>query len=355
MNRLPNLDVLRFFLASFVILFHLPKLCRNQGLPYFNDLPIFHKGMEAVYMFFVLSGFLIIRLIYRAKKRNVFSIKKFYVRRILRIFPLYYLVLIFGFAFYNFILPMLEIEFPINYDLSEGLLLTTFFLPNVFSTLYEPGGILEILWSIGIEEQFYLMIAPFLFFIKRRWILVSLLMLTSLYFIVFHLNDLEVLRRFKFVYFFIFSGGIIAILEEENQLEFLKRSKLIPFFIVLMTIVYFTTTIFHFNTLWLRNLSTCVLFALFIHSISHNNHGIAIRSKLLNHFGNISYGIYMYHVIALNIVVFLFLKVQELDIFNDVITIILINILTFVLSILISHISYVYFESYFLKLKNKFR
>ncbi|MBT8271721.1 MAG: acyltransferase family protein, partial [Bacteroidia bacterium] len=117
MNRLPNLDVLRFFLASAVVLFHIPKLSRNQGLPFYDELPIFHRGHEAVYMFFVLSGFLIIQLIYRAKLKHVFSIRKFYMRRILRIFPLYYLILIFGFTFYNFILPQLNIDFDIRYEL----------------------------------------------------------------------------------------------------------------------------------------------------------------------------------------------------------------------------------------------
>ena len=111
MNRLPNLDVLRFILASLVIIFHLPQLCRNQGLPYFLDAPIFNRGVEAVYMFFVLSGFLIIKIIYNDKLRDRFSIRKFYMRRILRIFPLYYLILIFGFVFYWQILPVLGIPF----------------------------------------------------------------------------------------------------------------------------------------------------------------------------------------------------------------------------------------------------
>ena len=163
MERLPNLDPLRFFLASLVILFHLPQLSYNQGLPSLPTIPIFNRGTEAVYMFFILSGFLIIRGIYRSKLQERFSIKKFYIRRILRIFPLYYLIVAFGFFFYNFMLPLLGIPFEINYNLKEGILMTVFFLPNVFGKMYEPGGILEILWSIGIEEQFYIMIAPLLF------------------------------------------------------------------------------------------------------------------------------------------------------------------------------------------------
>ena len=355
MNRLPNLDVLRFILASLVIIFHLPQLCRNQGLPYFLDAPIFNRGVEAVYMFFVLSGFLIIKIIYNDKLRDRFSIRKFYIRRILRIFPLYYLILIFGFVFYWQILPLLGIPFENNYNLSNAVLLGTFFLPNVMSKLYMPGGILEVLWSIGIEEQFYIIVAPLLFIINKHRILQTLLILTTVYFIIFHLEFFNVLQEYIMVFFFLFFGGIVAILEDKKQLEFLKKSVIFPVLITILTVLYFTTSLFEFESVFLFNLVTMLLFGSFIHTIAHNNKGIEIRNRMLNYFGQISYGIYMFHVIALNIVVFLFLKVEWLKTFSDNMTIILINILTFALTIFMAHLSYRYFETYFLKLKNKFR
>ncbi|WP_157717149.1 acyltransferase [Formosa sp. Hel1_31_208] len=355
MDRLPNLDPLRFLLASLVMLFHIPQLCRNQGLPYSIDAPIFNRGTEAVYMFFVLSGFLIIRLIYRQKQRDAFSIRKFYMRRILRIFPLYYLIVIFGFLFYWLILPALHIPYENNYNLGEGIVLTTFFLPNIFGKLYQPGGILEILWSIGIEEQFYLMIAPMLFFIRKSKILPVLSLLTLGYFILFHLHVLDLLRTYKFVYFLLFAGGIIAILEEQQHLEFLKRSPVIPIVIVASVILYFTTDLFRFSQVWITNAITMLLFSIFIHTLAHNNWGKRINNKLLSHLGHISYGIYMFHVIALNFVVFVMLKVQQFEIFSDDITLLLIYILTFALTILMAHLSYKYFETFFLKLKTKFR
>ncbi|MCB0462061.1 MAG: acyltransferase [Flavobacteriaceae bacterium] len=355
MKRLPNLDVLRFVLATLVLMFHLPQLSRNQGLPYFDDLPIFHRGIEAVYMFFVLSGFLIIRLIYNEKLRGVFSIKKFYMRRILRIFPLYYLIVAFGFVFYQLILPILGIPFENNYNLVEGILLCVFFMPNVFGSLYEPGGILEILWSIGIEEQFYLLIAPLMFFIKPKRIFAVLVLLTVLYFVVFHTNGFEFLKRYKLVYFLVFVGGITAILEIKLYLEFLKQSILLPLLIVILTILYFTTDILLFETSWLQNLVTSVLFSLFIHTLAHNNCGIEIKHKTINYFGTISYGIYMFHAIALNFVVFLFLKMEFVSKLQDTLVVLLINILTFAITILFAHFSYTNFESYFLQLKQKFR
>ena len=355
MKRLPNLDVLRFLLASLVIVFHLPQLSRNQGLPYFLEAPIFNRGVEAVYMFFVLSGFLIIKIIYNAKQRDAFSVRKFYIRRVLRIFPLYYLILVFGFIFYWLILPFLGISFENNYNLTNAVLLGTFFLPNVMSKLYMPGGILEVLWSIGIEEQFYIIVAPLLFIINKHRILQTLLILTSVYFIIFHLDFFNILQEYIMVFFFLFFGGIIAILEDKKQLEFLKKTWVTPTLIVILTLLYFTTSLFEFESKWLFNLSTMVLFGLFIHTIAHNNKEIKIKNPVLNYLGQISYGIYMFHVIALNTVVFLFLKVEWLKTFNDNMTIILIYILTFALTILMAHLSYRYFETYFLKLKNKFR
>jgi peptidoglycan/LPS O-acetylase OafA/YrhL len=98
-----------------------------------------------------------------------------------------------------------------------------------------------------------------------------------------------------------------------------------------------------------------VLFSLFIHSISFNNYNISIKNKALNYLGKISYGIYVYHVLALNFTVFLFLKFESLRNLPPNIIVIFIYSLTFAITILIAHLSFKYFESYFLKLKHKFR
>ncbi|WP_044404257.1 acyltransferase [Lacinutrix sp. Hel_I_90] len=353
MKRLPNLNPLRFVLAFLVLIFHLPQLSRNQGLPYFNGLPIFNKGIEAVYMFFVLSGFLIIRQIYVAKTNHTFSIKNFYTRRALRILPLYFLIVAFGLFFYNVVLPFLGIPFEINYEAKDTVLLLLF--PNVFSGLFEPGGILEILWSIGIEEQFYLTIAPLMLLIKNRRVVIVLTVITVLYLLLFHLDFFEVLRRFQFVYFFILFGGIIAVLEAQEKLLFLKKSKIISMGIVVLIIFYFFTDWLKCDSRILYNLITAILFSLFIHAISSHPKGFKVRNKLLNYLGSISYGIYMYHVIVLNAMVFLFLQLNKIVVFNDVLTIVLLNVMTLVFTILLAHVSYKYFETYFLKLKNKYR
>jgi peptidoglycan/LPS O-acetylase OafA/YrhL len=353
LKRLPNLDVLRFVLSFFVLIFHLPQLSKNQNLPYFDGLDLFSKGTHAVYMFFVLSGFLIIGQIYNLKNRNNFNIAKFYKNRALRILPLYYLIVVFGLIFYNLILPFLNIDFPKTYSINEGILYNLFFLPNVFSKLYAPGGILEILWSIGIEEQFYLIVAPLLFVVNNKYVLYFILTLTVVCFGIYHQESISIFRRYNGVFFLLFSGGIISILGIENKLELFKNNKGISYLIIALTALNFSTSIFEFeNPIW-SSLFITILYPLFIYTISHNNFVPNIKFKWLNHLGKISYGLYMYHAIALNFVVFCALKIQPYNILNDICMIILINILTLIITIIIAQFSYKYYESYFLKFKNK--
>ena len=115
------------------------------------------------------------------------------------------------------------------------------------------------------------------------------------------------------------------------------------------------TDIFAFDLLWIHNLVTSILFGLFIHTLSINNQGVEITNKWMHHFGKISYGIYMYSAIAMNIVVFVFLKLPFKSSLGDTLTILLINALTFILTIIFAHISYTYLEKYFLKKKIRFR
>jgi len=226
--------------------------------------------------------------------------------------------------------------------------------PNVFAGLYAPGGILEILWSIGIEEQFYLVIAPLMLFIRNNKLIIILTILALAYFVIFHIDYFGLLPRFQFLYFFILFGGVIAVLEEQEQLNFLKHNA-IGLLIVLLTVIHFLTDWLKVDSRLIYNLITTILFSLFIHAISCNPKLYQIKNKTLNYLGSISYGIYMYHAIVLNAVVFLFLQLKKSIAINNVVTVILINVLTITLSIIVAHFSYKYFETYFLKLKNKFR
>src|SRR6187402_3562068 len=98
----PGLNNLRFLAALVIFVYHQEYKKKLLGFEYHWVDQLFTIGDLAVTLFFVLSGFLITYLLLAEKKAiNTIDIKKYYMRRILRIWPLYYLILLLGF----FILP----------------------------------------------------------------------------------------------------------------------------------------------------------------------------------------------------------------------------------------------------------
>ena len=353
MKILPNITSLRFVLALLVVLFHIPDFFKNRGFPYFDNLPIFHKGTEAVYMFFSLSGFLIIQQLFIEKTNtNSIDLKAFFLRRIVRIFPLYYLVLGFGFLYYRIILPYLGYAFESNYDLWYGVFLSTTFFPNILSS-YKPGGIINVLWSIGIEEQFYILIAPLFFFISVKKIIPFIGFFTILYFITFFSGLAPFLKNYNMYFFYFSFGGLCSIFLIKSNLNALLIRFKIPVFLIF--ILYFSTSIFydylqeiyyHFFSMILFGV---VIFMLVSKPITF------LENKKMQYLGKISFGIYMLHAITLQLVGFAYLKFLTILNLPNYILILIINILVLVITLLAAHFSYKYYESYFLNLKVKFQ
>lgn len=92
-----GLNALRFFAAFLVVLHHAEQIRLKNDLFNLKNFSLFNNGGIAVSFFFVLSGFLISYLLLKeVKQTGDISIKKFYVRRILRIWPLYFLLVFIG-------------------------------------------------------------------------------------------------------------------------------------------------------------------------------------------------------------------------------------------------------------------
>src|ERR1700748_3873405 len=97
LNWFPGLNGLRFLAAAMVVLMHIHNNMGNSGLAQLPAWPILFKGLYAVSFFFVLSGFLITWLLLQEQQRSrTIDIKKFYLRRIFRIWPLYFIVITLG-------------------------------------------------------------------------------------------------------------------------------------------------------------------------------------------------------------------------------------------------------------------
>ncbi len=153
-----NLDVIRFIAAALVVVFHTENKKGLFGLKRIDSFFVNTIGDYAVTIFFILSGFLITYLLLKEKaKTNTINIPKFYTRRILRIWPLYYLIVLIG----CFILPYISVLYIPGKSLlwqylsTSTILLYLFFLPNIVFGMYGNIPYVDQTWSIGVEEQYY--------------------------------------------------------------------------------------------------------------------------------------------------------------------------------------------------------
>lgn len=152
----PELDVLRFF-AFLAVFFHhgLPGFDEShyRGISFLlvNALSILRAaGAFGVCLFFVLSAYLITELLRREESRTgMLRVKFFYLRRMLRIWPLYFLFLFLAFGL-GAVVPFLRIE-------GTRILAFLFLAGNWYVSAAGCGASsIGPLWSISLEEQFYL-------------------------------------------------------------------------------------------------------------------------------------------------------------------------------------------------------
>jgi peptidoglycan/LPS O-acetylase OafA/YrhL len=145
-----SLDGLRAFSIIGVVWFH-----SWWGTPYYPilaKLPILRMGEYGVHMFYVVSGFLITTLLLRERARfGEFSLRDFYIRRTLRIWPLYYSVV----ALYVFVVLFFERSPQRSASFFHYLPSFLTFTYPWFLTAKWPGGIFNLAGTLAVEEQFY--------------------------------------------------------------------------------------------------------------------------------------------------------------------------------------------------------
>lgn len=153
-----GLDNLRAFAIIMVILFHYPRWFDHPA--WFPEILKF--GWTGVDLFFVLSGFLIAsQLFAQIIKDGTFSMKEFYIKRFFRIIPIYYFVL----ALY-FLFPVLSGE-----QLLPPLWKFLTFTHNIAFTDFETHRAFGVVWSLCVEEHFYLLLpVTLLLLLKTGWL-----------------------------------------------------------------------------------------------------------------------------------------------------------------------------------------
>ncbi|KJS07062.1 MAG: acyltransferase [Flavobacteriales bacterium BRH_c54] len=361
-----NLDGLRFF--SFLSVFFFHSFHTNSD--YLKSLPIydfikfdvFGEGNLGVNFFFVLSGFLITYLLIKEKKINAqINIKLFLIRRVLRIWPLFFFCVGFGFL----IFPQIKLIFGQTPNETANPIYYLTFLNNFDFIRNGPpdSSVLGILWSIAIEEQFYLIwpLILFVFPIKKFWIPFSLIILLSLLFRAFNddylLHELHTLSCIGDMAVGAFGAWLI--LEFNSfKLKIQQLNKMYIAFIYIFTIiVYFFRSELLYSSFEIRIFERLIVSIIFLFVILEQNYAQNSFYKLSNlkyisKLGKITYGLYCLHFIGILISI----NLTKMFSFNTSLwqVLLLETSLALIITIVISKISYRYLESPFLRLKNKF-
>ena len=313
-------------------------------------------GFISLDSFFVLSSFLITwKALEELNFSNNFNFKNFLVRRTLRIWPLYFLVVLLGYLIVYFLtyfnnsinsLPSFWsfLFFILNFDIIE----------NGYDFLF----FMVFLWTISVEEQFYIFWAVILKWFNNHILKISiLLILMSLIFRIYFLsspinlnfNTISALGNFGV-------GSVIAISAFKKDkllslIQQLSKNKIALIYSFMILVFLLSPVLWKINSfIIIQRFVFSIFFAFIILEQSYCHHSFFKFSqiKVFDFFGKISFGLYCYHGLIITIILKLDLNQS---IFNNLI---IYPILILISTILISYISYRYYELKFLNLKSRF-
>lgn len=354
-------DALRFFAFLKVFLLHIPI----TSFVLFNYIRA--GGGLGVQFFFTLSGFLITYIICDEKERlGNLDLKNFFARRILRIWPLFYFMI--GVAFLTpYVLDLLHLSSsPEGYQ--PNWLLSCLFLEN-YKIMMEHGmhpnvSPLGNMWSLCVEEHFYIIWGVVLFFIKVKDLpkfIITCLIIAPIFRIVYFHFDIPAMDIFTHADLFAY-GAIPAYLlvkKKEQTLTFINQLKPVfkqLFLLSLILAVFIISQYARDEKMLIWGTSILGLFfAVFITFILPKDSYFKISDRnILSRLGVFTYGLYLYHSLAINLLKQLFIKFH-IAIENNISNSILFFTLSLLLSIVCAYFSYHLFEKQFLKLKKYFR
>jgi len=314
----PEIDGLRA-IALAVVFFH------------FGWLPNGYLGVD---VFFVISGYLITRILYQARLQGTFSLVEFYIRRARRILPLVLFFCVLCLAVGALVMLPDDLE-----NLAQSVFATLGF-GNNFLLLLTTGDYWDVIneykplmhtWSLGVEEQFYLLY-PLLFLLLRpgqtRWFatMLGVLAVASLLLnFVPGFNDDERFYLLPFRFYELAAGGGIALL-------FREKSRLSLGLIIGtagLVALFFLPAIGSFNELY--RAGAVAFSALFI---AGNCEGRLIKKALTNpllvELGRISFSVYLWHQVLLAFArYFLFAELSPLVLTGVLGLTLLLSLLTF--------------------------
>jgi peptidoglycan/LPS O-acetylase OafA/YrhL len=357
-QRISRLDIIRGVSILFVFVFHLSQAYVDYSLMKIYDLsqfiptkyikllsisPIAHGGTIGVFMFFLLSGYLI-HLKYSENKS--FNFLSFYTKRFWRIAPVYYIVLTLLFLYY---------QDKINDLNTWNYLIHIFFAHNLYESAFY--SINPSFWSIAVEIQFYLIFPLLLFLYKKQDLLKVFLLLLFVSFLIFIVNFTEnvaILSTFKFIFIWVF-GGVLS------KYQTFIQQKITPIFsskFVLVTLIIYSLINYVFyqniNIFFYYFVSFLISVILFIYVLYNNSFTkckIAknVSKKFFMFLGMCSYSFYLIHQPFISYIH----KYKFINTPNYYLNIVIESSLIFVIILLLSYFIYILFEVKFISLGNR--
>jgi peptidoglycan/LPS O-acetylase OafA/YrhL len=294
LNYRPDIDGLRAVAVLSVIGFH-----------YFPDW--FSGGFIGVDIFFVISGFLICSIIINSIEKNNFKFLKFYGARIRRIFPTLLLILVFV-CIYGYI-----VFLPIDYkNLAKHIFGGAFYATNLL--LAREGGYFDIenvykpllhLWSLGIEEQFYIFLPILLVlvnkirknYLKIQYIyILSFLLIFSLLYNIY-LCKIDYVKNFYYPFTRIWellAGCTLYKVTKTNNIniKFINIIILISIILIIISIFKMTSDLFPGIKAIIPVSCSMIIIALGNKSFFNK---IILSNKIMVNIGLISYPLYLWH------------------------------------------------------------
>ena len=359
-------------IAAILVIFHHIELYKFKDGKSFSliNTPlkylVKHIGENAVYIFFVLSGFLITYLLFSEKKvTNTINIKKFYLRRILRIWPLYYLILFISFLIIPFFVNhSLALQNEDHYYKMIRLFQESPYIPIVLFILFLPNFALSFKpavvgasqsWSVGVEEQFYILWPHIINKVTNKTTLIIIFSLISL--APVFANSIGFINKEtgEEVMFFVdlipihymaigAIGGFMKFHYSQLVYKIFSRADLFIFNTIILIVFFFLDFDFVFKYLCF---GFTILFEIIF--ISQENFRFNLRNKQLEKIGNISYGVYMYHPMVMYACFSFFNSMIDFE--NQYLFNLAIYVSISLISFLVSHLSFVFFESKFIQYK----
>jgi peptidoglycan/LPS O-acetylase OafA/YrhL len=349
----PELDVLRLLAFTMVFLDH--------TLPYdgiFSDgrwLGAFRfAGGFGVCMFFMLSSFLITDLLEREHEvTQTIQLRAFYVRRVLRIWPLY-----FSFLFFDFFVQQIRHthNFPIGKLLAFLLLAGNWYVGrfDLPLTLSSP------LWSISVEEQFYLVWPSFRKYVGRLGsIILAVAMLVVSYLVLARLCYVHAWNLWPntFVQFQFFStGALLSFALRGRAPRFSTAARLALFamgvaMLVVSPRVFFIRgeVFFYLAIGFLLVNAGCIL--IFLSFLGESRMG---KWRVLTYLGRISYGLYVFHWMIVTAALHVARLLASRHLLPDPVARGIMAIAAFLLTVLVASLSYRFFEAPILRYKKRF-